>query len=139
MRYFLIVAVPLLVLPSCYQLEVTAEAAYAQLSLDGDIGYRNGATTASIEQDIESAFGLGDDQGTPYGRVMVDVGVPVLAVSGFQFEESGTGYLQADFGNVPAGIGVDSDFEMTNAKASLAFQIDLGPVAISPGRAARRR
>jgi hypothetical protein len=43
--------------------------------------------------------------------------------------------LQANFGDVPAGIGVNSDFEMTNGKASLAFQIDLGPVAVSPGLA----
>jgi len=136
MRFpFLIVAAPLLVLPSCYQLEVTAQAAYAQLSLDGDIGYRNGAANANIQQDIESAFGLGDGQGVPYGRVMLDTGVPVLAVSGFQFDESGTGVLQADFGDVPAGIAVDTDFEMTNAKASLAFQIDLGLVALSPGLA----
>lgn len=131
----LLVAAPLLVLPSCYQFEVTAQAAYAQLSLDGDLGYQNGSTSANIQQDIESAFGLGDDQGAPYGRVMVDVGVPVLAVSGFQFDESGTGVLQANFGDVPAGLGVNSEFEMINAKASLAFQIDLGPVAIAPGLA----
>jgi hypothetical protein len=131
----LLLAAPLLVLPSCYQFEVTAQAAYAQLTLDGDLGYQNGATTASVQQDIQSAFGLGEAQGVPYGRVMLDVGVPVLAVSGFQFEESGSGVLQANFGDVPAGIGVNSDFEMTNGKASLAFQIDLGPVAVSPGLA----
>lgn len=133
-----VVAAPLLVLPSCYQLEVSAQAAYAQLSLDGDLGYKSASDPSpgpTVDQDIGSAFGLGDGQGTPYGRVMLDTGVPVIAVSGFLFEESGSGVLQANFGEVPAGFGVNSDIEMANAKASLAFQIDLGPVAISPGLA----
>lgn len=129
----LCVAAPLLVLPSCYSFEVTGQAAYAQLALDGDIGYRSGTSGAAIGQDIESAFGLGDDQGVPYARVMVDTGVPVLAVSAFQFDESGTGVLNANFGDLSAGLAVNTDFEMTNAKASYAFQIDLGPVAIAPG------
>lgn len=132
----LVVAAPLLALPSCTQFQVTAQAAYAQLSLDGDIGYKSASdptVAASIQQDIGSAFGLGDAQDGPYGRVMIDMGVPVLAVSGFSFEERGTGMLQANFGDVPAGLGVNTDFEMQNAKASYAFQIDLGPVAIAPG------
>lgn len=130
-----LVAAPMLVLPSCYQFQVSAQAAYAQLALDGDIGYQSGSTSASISQDVQSAFGLGDDQGAPYGRVMLDMGTPVLAVSAFSFDEQGTGLLQANFGDIPAGIGVNSDFSMQSAKVSYAFQIDLGPVAIAPGLA----
>lgn len=129
----LLVVAPLLALPSCYQFQVSAQAAYSQLALDGDIGYQSGSTNASISQDVQSAFGLGDDQGAPYARVMLDLGTPVLAVSGFTFDEQGTGVLQANFGDIPAGIGVQSDFAMKSAKASYAFQIDLGPVAIAPG------
>lgn len=130
----LFAASPLFFLSGCYQFEVTAQAAYAQLSLDGDLGYATaGSSTPAVSQDIESGFGLGDDQGTPYARVMIDTGVPVLAVSAFLFEDEGTGQLQADFGSVNAGLGVRTEFEMMNAKASYAFQIDLGPVAIAPG------
>ena len=39
-------------LTSCFQLEVTAQAGYAQLALDGYVGYVDGATSASIAQDI---------------------------------------------------------------------------------------
>ncbi len=132
----LFVAAPLLALPSCYQFEVSAQAAYAQLALDGDFGYQNGATSAVVSQDIESAFGLGEDQGTPYGRLTFDTGVPIVTISGFLFEETGTGVLAADFGDIDAGVAVNTDFELTNAKASYALQIRLGPVTLAPGVAA---
>ena len=122
--------------PACYEFKVHAQAGYAQLAVDGDLGYVNGSTTASIRQDVQSAFGLGDDQGSPYARVSVDTGVPVISVSGFTFDESGEGVLQANFGDSPllvAGTPVRSELEMTNIKGSYLFQIDLGPVAISPG------
>lgn len=120
-------------LPACFQLEAQGQVGYAQLALDGDIGYVNGATTANIQQDIESGFGLGDDQGTPYARATLDFGVPNLSVSVFNFEEDGEGTLDGTFGNVPAGIPVRTDFELFNAKAAYAFEIGLGPVSVSPG------
>lgn len=130
-------AVALLGLCSCYQLEVSAQAGYAQLSLDGDLGYVNGSSSAEIRQDIESAFGLGDDQGSVYGRASVDFGVPTLTASGFLFEDEGQGVLTADFGdNLVANTPVASEFSMANAKVSYVFDISLGPVTVSPGIAA---
>jgi hypothetical protein len=123
-------------LPSCFQLEVSAHAGYAQLAVDGDLGYVSGAAPAAISQDLESAFGLGDDQGRPYARVALDTGVQVIAVSAFTFEESGTGVLEASFGDsgtLVAGTSVRSDLELWNAKASYAFELELGPVSIAPG------
>lgn len=128
----------LVILPSCFQLEATALVGYAQMSVDGDLGYVNGSSGGAIEQDVESAFGLGDEQGTPYGRAMLDLGVPVLAVSGYTFEESGSGVLQANFGSSPiliAGTPVNSEFELTTIKASAAFEIAIGPVSLQPGLA----
>jgi hypothetical protein len=122
-------------LTSCFQLEVQAQAGYAQLAADGDIGYVNGAGNTAIAQDVESAFGLGDDQGSPYVRAMVDFGVPQLSVSAFTFEDEGTGMLNADFGDVVSGVTVNSDLEMLNAKVAYAFEIPLGPVSLSPGLA----
>ncbi|MBM4061160.1 MAG: hypothetical protein FJ265_08705 [Planctomycetes bacterium] len=121
---------------------MTAQLGYAQLALDGDVGYStpaaNGeATDLAIRQDIQSAFGLGEDQGTPYGRLQLDTGVLVWSVSGFMFEEEGRGTLAANFGeNLTAGTEVYTDFALNNAKAALAFEIGLGPVSISPGIAA---
>ena len=137
MRFHSLVAlVSLFGLVACATPQFTGQVAYAQLSLDGDLGYATaGSSAPAVKQDIESAFGLGDDQGTPYARLQLDVGVPVFAVSGFMFEDDGTGQLQADFGDVNAGLGVNSEFEMFNAKASMAFQIEIGPVSLSPGLA----
>lgn len=121
-------------LPSCYQFQVTGEGGYAQLGLDGDFGFVDGTSTASIQQDVESAFGLGDDQGSPYARVALDLGVPHLSASGFIFEDDGTGTLTANFGeNLTAGTAVDSEFDLAAAKIALAFDIDVGPVTVSPG------
>jgi hypothetical protein len=108
------------------------------MAVSGDIGYTSG-TSAAVAQDVESALGLGDDQGIPYGRLAIDTGVPVIAVSGFMLEDSGTGVLTANFGDVGgivANTPVRSDLELTNAKFSYAFDIDLGPVSIQPGLAA---
>lgn len=133
----LLAAMTLLGLCSCYQLEVSAQVGYAQLALDGDLGYVNGESNAEIRQDIESAFGLGDDQGSVYGRASVDFGVPTLTASGFLFEDEGQGILTADFGdNLVANTPVVSEFSMANAKVSYVFDISLGPVTISPGLAA---
>ncbi|MFY9344873.1 MAG: hypothetical protein WAT39_20435 [Planctomycetota bacterium] len=137
---FLVAAAVLSTLPACFQFEITAQAAYAQMSIDGDLGYvqGSGANPATIQQDVKSAFGLGDDQGIPYGRLTIDTGVPVIAVSGFVLEDEGTGVLQASFGDsglLNAGAPVRSEFTMANAKISYAFEIPIGPVSFMPGLA----
>ena len=136
MRIRHLIAIPALIaLTSCYQFEITAQAGYAELGLDGDVGYvedPGNTNPVAVQQDIQS-LGLGEDQGTPYGRVEMDFGVPVLAVSGFLFEEDGRGVLDATFGNIPVGAAVDTEFELGSAKVSYAFEIPLGPVSIQPG------
>jgi len=136
-RLIVLASLALMALPACSIPTLEVQAGYAHLSLDGDIGYSNGNTVA-VEQDFESVFGLGDSQGSPYGRAQIDFGVPVLTVSAFSFEDKGRGVLLSDFGNIPAlagGVPVQSELDMMNAKVSLAFEIGIGPVSISPGLA----
>jgi hypothetical protein len=112
------------------------QAGYAFLSLDGAVGYDNDQNAIAIEQDTKEAFGLGDVQGSPYVRAQLDLGIPVLTVSGFQFSDEGRGRLAEDFGSLPninGGLPVQTGFDMFNAKVSYAFDIGIGPVAISPG------
>jgi len=132
-NHSLFAAAVLAFLGACSTPGVAVQAGYAQLSLDGDVGYAQAGNGIAVAQDLESGFGLGDDQGTPYARAMLDLGTPVLAVSGFLFEEEGTGQLQAQFGDLTANTAVQTKFEMMNLKGSLAFDIPIGPVAISPG------
>jgi hypothetical protein len=131
-------AAALTALPSCTQLGASAHVAYASFAVDGDFGYVSGAgpSSVSVAQDVESAFGLGDDQSLPYVRATLDAGVPVLSVSAFRFEDAGDGVLEANFGDsgtLVAGTPVHTDFEMFAAKAALAFEISLGPVSVAPG------
>jgi len=129
----------LLLFSGCYQFKAAGQLGYAEWALDGDIGFASGSTSADIGQDIGSAFGLGADQGLLYGRATFDPGVPAFTVSGFEFEEKGTGTLTKNFGGNPllsAGANVDSDFELSNLEASLVFDIELGAGTIPPGLAA---
>jgi len=128
----------LLLLSSCYQLEIEGQVGCAQWRLDGDFGFASGSTKVDIGQEVTSAFRFGDDQGLPHDRV-ADMGVPAVTMSGFGFEEEGNGAFARNFGGNPlpsAGANDDSDREPSTAKASLVFDIATGPVTISPGRAA---
>lgn len=130
----LLAGLALIALPACSVPSAEVQAGFAQLSLDGDVGYVVGATAAG-KQDAKSAFGLGDDQGSPYVRGQLDFGVPVLTVSGFSFEDEGQGRFGAgaNFGNLMGAVPVNSTLELQALKASYAFDIGFGPVAISPG------
>lgn len=128
-----------LTLPSCYQIQVTANAGPALLSASGDIGYYEGnsvggaSTFPPVIQDIDSAFGVGNTEVAPFGSVSVDVGVPVLTISSFRFATSGEGELQEGFGGLTNGTPVRSDFEVLDVKATYVFGIPVGPVSIAPG------
>lgn len=131
-------ALPLFSFTGCSTPELQAQAGYMLAKVDGNFGYVQGSSQAVVSQDVGSAFGLGSNQGAPYGRVTLDTGVPTLSVSGFTFSDSGDGTLNARFGQInPTGVAVPvhSDLTFTNLKGALAFDIDIGPVAISPGLA----
>jgi hypothetical protein len=126
-----------LALAACGSAGFKAQAGYTQMSIEGDIALNPtaGGGTGSIQQDIETALGLGEEQGNPWVRAEADLGVVVFAATGFTFEEQGTGTLQANYGNITAGTDVNSDLELANVKASMAFQIELGPLSLAPGLA----
>ena len=126
-------AAVLTLLGACSTPGVAVQAGYAQLTLDGDLGYAQAGNGIAVSQDLESGFGLGDAQGAPYARAMLDLGTPVLAVSGFLFDEEGDGQITAQFGDLTENTAVHKKFEMMNLKGSLAFDIPIGPVSLSPG------
>ncbi|MCA8963771.1 MAG: hypothetical protein H6838_03270 [Planctomycetes bacterium] len=115
----------------------SAQLGYTQMAVSGDLGLTTGAlgVPSSAHQDIESAFGLGDPQGSPYVRAQTDLGFAVLTGSGFLFSEKGTGRLDADFGGISAGTPVESSLDFANAKVSMSFDFGIGPVKVSPGLA----
>jgi len=124
-------------LAGCVPVGMTVQAGYTQMEVGGDIALANGTggTGNAPQQDVGTAFGLGDQRGSPYLRAQADLGTLVLTASAFHFRESGEGQLDASFGGLPAATPVATDLELGCAKLSATFDIDLGPVKVSPGLA----
>jgi len=127
----------LLTAAACAPLRVKAQAGYTQTAVSGKMALESGSGSGSPQQfqDIESAFGLGDEQGSPWVRAQVDFGVPVLTASAFWLKESGTGVLDENFGGLPTATPVVSDLDLGCGKFSCTFDIELGPVTLAPGLA----
>lgn len=131
MRSLSMVVMFALISSACSLPGASAEAGYALLSLSGDIGLSDTGGGSFVDQDI-SEFGLGGDQGSPYARAQFDLGMPVLAVKGFVFEQEGSGTLVDPFGSIDPGT-VTSKMTLTNIQGSLAFEFGLGPISLAPG------
>jgi len=129
-----LVGLALLALAACTQFEISAQAGYTELAVGGEIGLESSGSPV-VDQNLDSALGLGGDSGSPYARLQLDMGVPQLSVSGFSFDQQGRGTLVANFGNVLAGQQVDSELSLANLKAAYAFEIGMGPVSVAPGLA----
>lgn len=125
----------MLLLGACAAPSGAIDVGYTMMAVSGDIALSSGVggVTSGSNQDIESAFGLGDDQGSPYVRAQLDLGSPVFTASGFMFSESGQGVLDATFGGIPGSTPVETELDFANVKFSMTFDIPLGPVTIAPG------
>jgi len=120
---------------SCATVETEVRAGYLQLNVDGNVALATGSSATGVEQDLRSAFGLGDERGSPFVRADFDFGGPVLSASGFWFRDDGTGRLNADFGGLVGTPVVTSDLEIGCAKLAAVWDVEIGPVTLSPGLA----
>ena len=95
MRTIPLVIICALLSSGCFLPSAAVQAGYAQMSLSGSaaLSQPSGSLAGSFDQDVESALGLGDDQGNPYARAELDLGSPVLTVSALQFDQQGRGTL----------------------------------------------
>jgi hypothetical protein len=118
-------------LAACAPIAVTTQVGYARLAVDGDLALADGDADEA-PQDLGPAFGLGDEQDAPYGRVAVDFGMPVVSASGLWLREVGNGVLSADFGGLPAGTPVTTDLEFGAFKLMGALELPVGPLVVSP-------
>jgi len=107
---------------------------YAHMEVGGELALSAaGANPSAINQGIDSAFGLGERQGSPYYRAQVDLGAPVVTASAFWLRESGGGQLANSFGGLISGTAVNSRLDLTVAKITASYDFDLGLVKLSPG------
>ena len=125
--------------PSCTTGSI--DAGYLNLELGGDIGFARGATNISGRASVDQGLGLGGSKGSPYGRIEIanDSGLigGGMFVSGFLYDNQGSGTLTASYGNISAGTPVRSDFRILNAKVGFFLSIDIADTLfIRPGIAA---
>jgi hypothetical protein len=121
----------------CAVTSASGEVGFTQMSVGGDIALASGTggVPPGSNQDIGSAFGLGDPQGSPYLRGHVAFDSLVFTGSAFWFDEHGQGTLDATFGGLAEATPVSTVLEFANCKLSGAYAFDLGPVVLSPGLA----
>lgn len=118
----------------CVPVGFSGQVGYARMKVGGDLALDNGGgATSAIEQGVDSAFGLGDSQGSPYFRGQLDLGGPVLTGSVFWLRDEGQGQLQDAFGGLPAGTAVEGRLDLGVAKLSAVYDLDLGLIKVSPG------
>ena len=130
-----VLALLLLGSTSCVDLRARAHAAYMQPQLSGDVALASTTLPATLGADVQDDLGVDTEQ-SPYVRLELGTGIVNVTASAFQYGSSGSGVLDANFGNITAGVPVNSDIDVLNIRGAVTFDlIDLGPVRISPGLA----
>ncbi|MGK0205953.1 MAG: hypothetical protein ACI89X_002289 [Planctomycetota bacterium] len=118
----------------CVPFGVSGQVGYTQMKVGGELALTSGTgNLQAIEQGVDSAFGLGDGQGSPYLRGQLDFGAPVVSASVFWLRETGQGQLADSFGGLLQGTVVESTLDLAVAKITASYDFDLGLVKVSPG------
>lgn len=135
LSFVLLLAFSGCITPGVPGIGVTGQVGYAHMSVGGELALDTTAngSPSSIEQSVDSAFGLGDGRGSPFFRGQVDVGGPVVTASVLWLRESGQGELQDAFGGLAQGTTVDSRMDVALAKISASYDFDIWLLKVSPG------
>ena len=120
-------------LGSCSVAEFTTDAGYMFMALSGDVGFD--ASGGGGSANINLGQGLDISNGSsPYARVEVAAAGFRFGLSGFKYGDSGDSILSTAFGDITAGSTVDTDLDLTNLKATIAYDvINFKYLRISPG------
>jgi hypothetical protein len=102
------------------------------MAVRGDLALAND-NGSTAQQDIRSAFGIGEAQGSLYLRAQAKAGAPVFSGSVFSLDESGEGRLDSDFGGLASGTPVRSELNLVCGKLAAAYGFDLGVLTLAPG------
>lgn len=114
-------------LAACDSIQTTElRAAYLQSELSGDIAVGPSTGGASLDARRNSLTGdLGIDDSNPSllvsGAIRTTIGR--FGGSAFWFDDSSTGTLGQDFGDIPLGTAVDTRFEFLNVKTYWVYDV----------------
>ncbi len=130
---------------SCTSLDARVSAGYFQSEVRGQFALDTSTASAqlgSIQTDIEDNFGIDEASSSPYVRADLSMPFGRVAISGFRYDESGTGQLPAGatFGDIGLGqtstTAISTDLTVQNIKVSWTYDlIDLPLLRVSPGLA----
>lgn len=128
-----------LALGSCDAIEsATVNVAYFQTETSGDLALgpsTGGAPLDERRNDLESDLGVDSSNPAILFGGTIDSEIGHFGASAFWFDQSGTGTLGNDFGDIPLGATVSSKFEFLNVKTYRGLRRHRGPDV--PGRARR--
>lgn len=116
----------------------SAYAAFIQTEVRGNVALDasppGGTALGTIQVDLDDELGIDE----PYpsllvgGKLVTDFGR--ISVSAFRYDESGSGTLARDFGDIGAGAAVESELRFDNIKAFWSWDLlEWGPLRIAPG------
>lgn len=117
--------------------EARVYGGYIETQLTGDMALEpssGGVSLDTVRVDVEETLGLNEPSGSPYGRLDLELGPARLTFSAFQYSDSGSGTLNATFGDISVGTPVNTELDLLNIKGALAFDLlDFGAFRLSPG------
>lgn len=120
--------------PGCTTYDLRAYAGYQSTKLEGDVALApTGNTIPAQSVDLEQDLGIADESDSVYLRGELALLSFRATLSAFTYEESGDGTLQAQFGDLTIGTPVSSSIDFGSIKGGLTYDINLGPIRVSPG------
>lgn len=118
----------------CTTYDLRAYAGYQNTKLTGEIGLApTGNTLPPQKIDLEQDLGIQDESDSIYLRGELALLSFRGTLSAFTYEESGNGTLSAQFGDLTVNTPVASDIEIGSLKGALTYDLNFGPVRLSPG------
>jgi hypothetical protein len=122
---------------ACTPTRYRADIGAAMVEPSGDIALQNSAGTLNLglaKNDLEGDLDLGEQETSPYLRLEVDWGPQRVRASGFGFEDTGSGLLANDFGDLLAGSAVGTSIEFFNVSAAWSYDLVPGEsFRVGPG------
>jgi hypothetical protein len=119
--------VAVLFLGACGSVEdVRVHAAYLHTSLSGEVavGPSGGGTTLTDSgNDLVDDLGIEESNPAPLLGASFSTPIGRFGASTFWFADEGSGTLAHDFGDIPRGTGVRSDFEFLNVKTYWVYDV----------------
>ena len=90
-------------------------------TFDGTVALSDTTSTSMGDVDVGSDLDLGGTEHVPMVRAEGDLGPFLLTASWFSTSQDGTGFVNADFGDITAGSTVDTEIDASIASGRAIF------------------